>query len=247
MELLSEFQLCLGYTFKNPHLLKVALTHTSYAYEQSNVHSISEEHNERMEFLGDAVLGLVIAEVLMEILPNAPEGRLSRLRSALVSRKALSEFASRLALGKYLLLGRGERSTGGAEKASILASSFEAVIGAIYLDGGLPNVKTFILACLGARLQELKEQGDAVFAWVDTKTWLQEQTQARFRALPLYRLVESWGEEHSKWFRVQIEIDGRVVGTGDGRTKKQAEQEAALQAIQFLDGQSGQGYKNDTL
>lgn len=193
------------------------------------------EDNERLEFLGDAVIGLVIAELLMEKFPDACEGRLSRWRSSLVSRKTLADIAAELKLGEFLLLGKGERRTGGAEKRSILAAVFEAVIGAVYLDGGLAGVKPFLSQIYEPWFVTLSHGEDASLSLLDKKTHLQERTQSLYKTTPLYRLVEVWGLEHEKNFRVEIVVGDRVLAKGEGRSKKEAEQNAASVALDILD------------
>jgi ribonuclease III len=168
------------------------------------------------------------------LFPDASEGKLSRWRSSLVSRKTLAEIALHLGLGDLVLLGRGERQTGGAEKRSILAAVLEALVGAIYLDGGLEAVATFLINVYRPLFAELESGDDSMLKLMDKKTHLQERTQSLYKAAPLYRLVEAWGPEHEKVFRVEIIIDGRVVARGDGRSKKDAEQQAASIALELL-------------
>lgn len=190
--------------------------------------------NERLEFLGDAVIGLVVAKNLMELFPEAAEGKLSRWRSSLVSRKTLAEIAMQLNLGSLVLLGRGERQTGGSEKRSILAAVLESVVGAIFRDGGIAPANDFLVR-IYAPLFEMLSQGDEqLFRLMDKKTHLQEKTQSVFKSAPLYRLISAWGPEHEKFFRVEIVIDGKVVAHGDGRSKKDAEQQAASLALEIL-------------
>lgn len=215
-----------------------ALTHSSFSNEKA-AHSdhafrASLPDNERFEFLGDAVIGLVVAKALMEKFPNACEGKLSRWRSSLVSRKTLAEMAVRLGLGELVLLGRGERRTGGAEKRSILAAVLEAVVGALYLDGGLEVATLFLNEVYQEWFLQLSDQDDLVIRMMDRKTHLQERTQHQYRSTPEYRLVEAWGAEHEKNFRVEILIAGKVIAQGDGKSKKEAEQHAAQVAIEVL-------------
>lgn len=223
----------LAHQFRNRSVLVQALTHSSYSNELMNLSGTPEvlPDNERLEFLGDAVIGLVVANQLMNRFPQACEGMLSRWRSSLVSRKTLAEIAATLGLGDHLLLGRGERRTGGAEKRSILAAALEALVGALYLDGGLSGAERF-LAAVYAPLFEQLASGDPPPS--DNKTFLQERTQSRFKTTPVYRLVDAWGPEHQKTFRVEIVIDGKVVATGEGRSKKEAEQRAACLALESL-------------
>lgn len=226
----------MGHSFSQGDLLFQSLTHSSY----SNEHSLNDSvrpplpDNERLEFFGDAVIGLVVARELMERFPDACEGRLSRWRSSLVSRKSLADLALQLGFSDCILLGKGELRTGGAEKKSILAGTFEAVVGALYLDAGIDTVTAF-LARIYAPYFEVLAKGDERHVRVmDKKTHLQERTQFLYKTTPVYRLVESWGLEHEKHFRVEIEIDGKIVANGDGRSKKDAEQTAAGAALEVL-------------
>lgn len=170
----------------------------------------------------------------MSLFPNASEGKLSRWRSSLVSRKTLAEIAVKLGLGDLVLLGRGEKRTGGAEKRSILAAVLEAVVGALYLDGGLEVVSRFLVKTYEPFFCLIGDTETDVLKLLDKKTHLQERTQSLYKAAPQYRMVESWGPEHAKSFRVEILIAGEVVAQGDGRSKKDAEQQAASLALEIL-------------
>jgi len=225
----------------NPELLRLALTHSSFSNERSvaegkdsSIKTEGNPDNERLEFLGDAVIGLVVAEKLMALFPTAAEGKLSRWRSSLVSRKTLAEMAAQLGMSEWILLGRGERRTGGAEKRSILAAALEALIGAIYLDGGIAPASDFLGRIYQPSFDSIFTGDEASLKMVDRKTHLQERTQQLYRTTPEYRLVESWGAEHEKSFRVEIRIAGEVVATGDGRSKKEAEQQAANLALEQM-------------
>lgn len=226
-------QKVLGHQFRDPQILLQALTHSSYSNELLNSGAASSPlpDNERLEFLGDAVIGLVVANQLMDRFPQACEGMLSRWRSSLVSRKTLAELSAVLGLGDYLLLGRGERRTGGAEKRSILAAAIEALVGALYLDAGLGGAAVFLAQVYRPLFDELASGQPPPS---DNKTHLQERTQSRFKSTPIYRLVDAWGPEHQKTFRVEILVDGKVVATGEGRSKKDAEQRAACLALECL-------------
>jgi ribonuclease-3 len=226
-------QSLLRHRFHNPRVLLQALTHSSYSNELMNLgaSSTSLPDNERLEFLGDAVIGLVVANQLMERFPEACEGALSRWRSNLVSRKTLAEIAAGLGLGDHLLLGRGERRTGGAEKRSILAAALEALVGAMYVDGGLGTAEIFLGDVYRPFFDHLAS-GEPPPS--DNKTHLQERTQSRFKMTPVYRLIDAWGPEHQKTFRVEIIIDGKVVASGEGGSKKEAEQRAASLALEIL-------------
>ena len=203
--------------------LLVAVTHKSFANEALE----QVEHNERLEFLGDAVLDLVIAEALMVAHPALPEGDLSQRRAALVSSRSLAQIANTLSLGDVLRLGRGEARSGGRNKESLLADAFEAVIGAIYLDLGLDVVKQFILMHFGDRIS----REDVRTVDVDYKTRLQEVTQKAFHCGPLYTIKNESGPDHAKVFTVEVEVAGDVAGVGQGRSKKAAERAAAADAL----------------
>lgn len=225
----------LGHSFKDEELLLQALTHSSFFNEKIGQRTQVGSDNERLEFLGDAVIGLVIAQCLMQRFPSASEGKLSRWRSSLVSRKTLAEIALSHGMNDWILLGRGERRAGGAVKVSILAGVFEAVVGALYLDAGLNKTSEFLkdsyLPWLTA-LTELKEsEARKLF---DMKTHLQEKTQEIYRTVPTYKLIDTWGPEHEKTFKVEIEIVGKSVAHGEGRSKKEAEQRAAQLALEIL-------------
>jgi len=234
--LVTKVESIVEHPFVNRGLLVQALTHSSYSneFESSCEGKKVIPDNERLEFLGDAVIGLVVAKGLMELFPGASEGKLSRWRSSLVSRKTLAELALELRLGDCVLLGRGERQTGGTEKRSILAAVMEAVVGALYLDGGLEPASRFLMRVYTPLLTSLSKGDESLYKLMDKKTHLQERTQSLFKAAPNYRLVEAWGPEHEKFFRVEIVIDGKVVAHGDGRSKKDAEQQAASIALELL-------------
>ena len=218
----------LRYQFKNEALLEEALTHKSFVNERRGV---NRRHNERLEFLGDAVLSLVISEHLAGRYPQLSEGALSKLKAGLVSEASLASAARRLDLGAQLRLGRGEELSNGREKHSLLADALEAVIAAIYLDGGLEAGRGFTLKALGEELRrigspETKPGGD------DYKTRFQEWCQQRYDTLPRYVMVKESGPDHQKLFEVEVEIESHVAGSGLGRTKKEAEQMAAKQALE---------------
>lgn len=214
----------LGYRFKRPDLLELALTHRSYANEQG-----VPEHYERLEFLGDAVLGLVTAEWLYTDHPELPEGELSKLKAQLVSRNTLAKHAEEIELGPALRIGVGEDRSGGRTKASLLADSMEAIFGAIYLDGGLEAGRSAILAMLEGAGTERTQQ-----RVTDAKTQLQEVAQALGWDLPEYRLVGSAGPDHNKVFTVECWLAGELAGQGEGPSKKMAEQHAAADALARL-------------
>ena len=220
---LDRLQSVLGYTFRDPNLLRLALTHRSAANEAGTA------HNERLEFLGDAVVGLVCAAWLYGELPDDAEGELARRKSSLVSSKALALVAKDLEVGQLLELGLGERRSGGRGKGSLLANAMEAIIGAVYLDGGLEPAARF----LESRFRELFESHPELDAQ-DAKTRLQEALQARGSTLPSYRHVDETGPDHAKRFHVELWIDRRKVAVAEGRTKKSAEHRAALQALRDI-------------
>jgi ribonuclease-3 len=222
----------LGYRFGDPTLLELALRHRSWCAENGGV-----ESNERLEFLGDAVLGLVITDHLYDSTPTDPEGVLAQRRAELVNAVALAELGRQLSLGSALLLGKGEETTGGRDKTSILADALEALFGAVYLDGGLEEARSVILRLYRDRISDV-EAGARVS---DHKSRLQELAAREFGELPRYQLSET-GPEHAKVFSARVRLGGEVWGEGDGRTKKEAEQSAArvahrrLRARQDSDG-----------
>lgn len=214
----------LGLQFQDLTLLNQALRHTSYCNENNLP---AWESNERLEFLGDAVLDMVISQVLFDHFAEASEGQLSRARAGAVNEHRLAATASRLGLGNYLLLGRGEMLHGGREKSSILADAFEALIAALYLDAGMEAVKGFVLplleeAALGAIERSARK---------DYKTRLQEEVQAAIHATPEYHVESTEGPDHAKTFHVVMQIDGEKVANGQGRSKKEAEQDAARRGL----------------
>jgi ribonuclease-3 len=211
--------------FRSPELLREALTHKSYLNEQP---AAPNQDNERLEFLGDAVLDLVVSEFFVRRFPNAPEGDLSRLKASVVSEAALASVARELDLGAALALGRGEDLTGGRHKPSILANALEAVIAAVYLDGGLAAAHTVIERVFRTVLEDDTRWN------VDAKTELQELCQRTFGVLPSYVVLQEAGPDHRKTFEVQLTIQNEIYGTGSGRSKKEAEQRAARLAIDRL-------------
>jgi ribonuclease-3 len=221
----------LGYTFRDPVLLLTAVTHRSFVQER-RPSGEPLPYNERLEFLGDAVLDLAVAEALVERLPDAPEGRLSTLRAALVNERSLAAAARALAVGEALRLGKGEDRSGGREKASLLADAFEALVGAVYLDGGWRAARAVARAALGEAL----ERAVAGHVATDHKTALQEQLQRRGAPPPTYLVVGAVGPDHAPRFEVEVTVGGAVVGRGQGRSKKEAEQTAASAALTALEG-----------
>jgi len=213
----------IGYEFKDESLLIRALTHSSYANESRG----KNESNERLEFLGDSVLGFITAEFFFSREKDLPEGELTKLRAAAVCEKALSGFANKIGLGEYLLLGKGEINSNGKERPSILADAFEALIAAIYLDGGIENAKKFVT-------QFLEDFSAEYYVINDAKTILQEIVQKNPGELLEYVLVNESGPDHAKCFEVEVRLNANVIGRGKGRSKKQAEQLAAKEALSLM-------------
>jgi len=217
----------LGVSFANKSLLKQALTHSSYINENPDFVLLG---NERLEFLGDAILDFIVAEKLYKEFPELPEGKLTAIRASLVCRDALTEVASSLGLGDYLLLGRGEEASKGRTKPSNLANAMEAVIGAIYLDQGMVKTRKFVLSRLRPRLRKIK----AGKITLNYKALLQEFVQRKKTLTPVYRLVEITGPGHEKQFTAEVMVEGEVLGKGTGKNKKSAEMEAAHSAWEEL-------------
>lgn len=220
-------QSSLGYRFNTPALLDEALTHSSLVNEQK---ASSAQHNERLEFLGDAVLSLVMSEYLASALPQSSEGTLSKLKAQVVSEASLAQVARRLGLGEHLKLGRGEDRSKGREKDSLLADALEAVLAAVHLDGGFDVSRTVTRRIFSEELATIATQQELPGAG-DYKTQFQEWCQKRHDALPRYETVRETGPDHQKIFEVELSIQGKVVGIGSGRSKKEAEQQAAKQAL----------------
>ncbi|MEX2157801.1 MAG: ribonuclease III [Dehalococcoidia bacterium] len=218
----------LGVKFKDPALLRQALVHSSYVNENPD---LAPESNERLEFLGDAVLGLVVADDLYGAFPGEDEGKLTELRTHLVRRDTLAKAAAQLQLGEDLLLGRGEDGGGGRERPTNLAHVYESVVGAIFLDGGLSAAQHFVRRSLGEDFASVHQRAFPG----DPKSRLQELSQSRYQTTPVYRLIEAEGPDHARRFTVEVVIGGRTLGTGSGHSKQQAEKEAASQAFKQLD------------
>ncbi len=230
MSVFNKAQRLLRYHFHKPGLLEEALTHRSHF---QGTPSTTDKQNERLEFLGDAVLGLIVSEYVAETFPELAEGELSQIRARLVGRTTLADAARRLGLGQFLRLGRGEECTKGREKSSLLANALEAVIAAIYLDGGVVAARTFALQVLEIQLGELHQDDLAAFRQ-DYKSQLQEWCQRHVRVLPVYTVIEASGPDHQKTFAVTVEIEQKWYGSGRGCSKKIAEQQAAKQAVEQL-------------
>ncbi len=222
---MKELEEKLKYRFHDPKLLEHALCHSSYANEVRNGHT----SNERLEFLGDSVLSIVVSDYLYRNFPNMPEGELTRLRASLVCEKSLCAFSRQLEIGRFLLLGRGEEKGGGRERDSILADAFEAVLAAMYLDGGMEPARKHVMRFV---LAELEHTEDEVFK--DYKTALQEIIQRNPEESVEYVLTGESGPDHDKRFLVEVHLNSNVIGKGKGRNKKQAEQMAAKQALELM-------------
>lgn len=217
----QELEKKIGYTFQNRALLKQAVTHSSFANEQK---INRQKHYERLEFLGDAVLELVSSDFLFQTHPEMPEGQLTKLRASMVCEPALAYCAKDLTLDGYIQLGKGEEATGGRYRDSIVSDVMEAVIGAIYLDGGMEPARTYIHRFILSDLENKQ-------LFLDSKTNLQEYMQQNLKKEFHYRLVEESGPEHDKVFLVEVVMEEKVLGRGKGRTKKAAEQQAAYEAL----------------
>ena len=224
---MQELEKKLNYTFRNPALLSEALSHSSYANEHRSARLNS---NERLEFLGDSVLGFVTAEFLFTRHPDLPEGDLTRIRAALVCEQSLYEVARKLDLGRYLKLGRGEEAGGGRQRTSILADATEAVFAAVYLDGGIQAASDLIhRVLLNAEREEAVEERRR-----DYKTALQELVQRQADQVLTYRMVGEHGPDHAKVFSAEVLLNGNALGSGSGHSKKEAEQAAARSALEYL-------------
>ena len=222
---IGSLQESLNVRLINPSLLEQALIHSSYLNEYPGTVPAS---NERLEFLGDAVLGFVVAEKLYQDSPDLTEGEMTRIRSALVRRETLAQIARSLKLGDYLYLGKGEEAGGGRRKPANLSGALEAVIAAIYLDRGLTVTRKLVLRWLAEELQEVVGQGKGV----DYKSQLQEIIQSEYRSSPSYRTVQAAGPDHDKLFTVEVMTGDKVLGRGAGKSKKLAEMEAARDALE---------------
>ncbi len=224
----TEIESKLGYFFKKRELLALAFVHRSFVNEHREVN----DHNERLEFLGDSVLGLIIAEYLFIELPDTPEGQLSYLRSRLVEASTCVSYVQKLDIERYLLLGKGEKLNYGRGRTTILADLFEAVIGAIYLDGGIEAAKTFLFSNFLHEIKEILEH--PLHNW---KAILQDWCQKKFGHPPDYKVIDETGPDHSKLFQVIVSINQRELGRGEGASKKEAQQAAAEDALSRLDWQ----------
>jgi ribonuclease-3 len=226
MNSIEEFENIIGISFINKEYLTEALTHRSYL----NEHKECKSHNERLEFLGDAVLELVVSDYLFQKYSNRPEGELTSFRSALVKTDSLADTAKQMGIGERILLSKGEEDTGGRTKNFLLANTFEAVIGGIYLDQGYDMSKEFIYRFLIKKLEDIvKNRSD-----IDSKTKIQEVIQAKFKVTPIYEVTNEQGPDHDKQFTVAIKINDKVIGEGTGSSKQRAEEDAASKGITYL-------------
>ncbi len=215
----------IGYSFCNIDQFVEAMTHKSFSNEQGLINS--SPHNERLEFLGDAVLELIVSEYIFKDFPDLAEGQLTRIRAEVVNEGSLAEIARSFGLGEYLLLGKGEDQSGGRQKRSLVADAFEAVLGAVFADGGFEKTRTVVLPLFLDRIHQAASRKEGI----DFKTRLQEWLQARKQEVPAYKMISAEGPDHKKTFTCQVSCGGKVLGEGRGKTKKAAEQEAARQAL----------------
>ena len=216
----------IGYIYKDKSVLSLALTHSSYANESKK----NKNHNERLEFLGDSVLSIIVSKYLYNNFTDMPEGELSKTRAALVCEKSLATFARKIDLGSYLLLGKGEDQNGGRDRDSILADAFEAVIASLYLDGGIKPAEKFVLSFIKNQIKDIKTNT----SFVDYKTELQEIIQQNKEEKVEYVLVDESGPAHNKFFCVEVHLNSNVIGRGEGKSKKIAEQLAAKEALELM-------------
>lgn len=224
----TEFEKKIGYTFKNKELLHEALSHSSYANEIKR----GRNSNERLEFLGDSVLSIVVSKHLFTHFKHLPEGELTKIRASLVCEKALFEFSKKIDLGKHILLGKGEENSGGRARPSIVSDAFEAVIAAVFLDGGMVEAEKYVLSFIPKNLEANSSK-----SLHDYKTMLQEIIQKNPEERVEYVLADQTGPDHDRKFVVQVRLNSNVIGTGEGHSKKQAEQAAAHEALRLM------GYK----
>ena len=228
LEALSALQEEISYRFNDPNLLELALTHRSYANERSGG---ALQDNERLEFLGDSVLNSIISHLIMQRFPHCHEGEMTRLRASLVNEKSLARVSKDIGINQYLLLGRGESLRGGREKISVISDAYEALIGAVYLDGGFEKAFGVVEKQFGPLLDR------GLTDDADFKTRIQQICQSRFGCTPQYRLSDLKGPDHDKTFGAEIFIDGRLYGYGIGKNKKEAEQNAAREALERISGE----------
>lgn len=224
---MKKLEAALGYRFTQSALLDTALTHSSYANEAKRHDVVC---NERMEFLGDTVLGFIVSDYIFRHYPELPEGKLTKVRASLVCEAALHKYAGRVGLGAYLKLGKGEEASGGRDRPSILADAFEAVLAGMYLDGGLEHVKTFLMPFIREELDQI----DTEESFHDYKTLLQEIVQKNKEEILSYELIDQKGPDHNKRFVVGVYLNSNQIATGEGKSKKEAEQNAAKAALALM-------------
>lgn len=223
----NELEKIIGIVFKKKRLLTLALTHRSYVNEHKSV----KNHNERLEFLGDAVLELITSEYLFKRYSSRAEGDLTSFRAALVRTDSLADTAKEMGVGEYMRLSKGEEDTGGREKSYLLANTFEAIVGAIYLDQGYEISTEFVYRFLIKKIDDIvKNRLD-----IDSKTRIQEIAQSKYKVIPSYEVTDATGPDHDKEFTVVIKINGKVIGQGCGGSKQRAEEDAATQGLKYLD------------
>jgi len=232
LQALKELEAYVGYRFEDPGLLDNALTHRSFVNENA---FLSCKDNERLEFLGDAVLELTVSDMLMKKFPDLAEGELSKLRASVVNEQPLAKLAKGFRIGEFLLLGKGEESSGGRDKPSLLANAFESIIAAMYLDGGFDRTAAFI----GRLFEPLIEAGATAAVYRDYKTTAQEFCQNLFKEFPRYVVISETGPDHEKRFETSLIVGEQVIATGTGRSKKEAEQQAAREALEVLQNDEG--------
>lgn len=229
LEKIELLQKRINYQFKNPQLIVEALTHSSYANE---IKHKKVPHNERLEFLGDSVLSIIISDYIFQKYIHLPEGELTKVRANVVCEASLASKARLMELGDFMMLGRGEELSGGRQRVSILADAFEALIGAIYIDGGIEVARAFVLKSL----VDLVEQASLGKLFKDFKTQLQELLQSKSTEKISYRVINESGPDHDKIFHVEVCVGERVLGAGNGKSKKEAEQRAAQEAVEKVRG-----------
>lgn len=230
MNNIKDFEKKIGIDFNNKDLLLLALTHRSYV----NEHKDTDSHNERLEFLGDAVLELITSDYLFNTYPNRTEGDLTSFRAALVRTESLAETAQEIGVGDNIRLSKGEEDTGGRTKNYLLANAFEAIIGAIYLDKGYESAREFVHNHLLKKIEYIVENR----LDIDSKTKIQEISQAQYRVTPIYEVIEEEGPDHDKRFTVVVKINGKEIGKGFGTSKQKAEEDAAKSGIEYLEKDS---------
>jgi ribonuclease III len=225
---LNQFQEMIHYHFRDKNLLDTALTHRSFVNENP---SLACHDNERLEFLGDAVLELCVSDLLMKKFPDYTEGQLSQLRASVVNEQPLANLAKNFKIGDYLLLGKGEESSGGRTKPSLLSNTLEALLAAIYLDSSFQEVSEFINRLFALLINEEQK----TFMYRDYKTMVQQISQNRFKETPHYTLIREYGPDHDKTFEIELSITDKIITAGTGKNKKEAEQQAAEKALEALE------------